>query len=353
MGMLQMEKPTLEKVALVTEKHVEFYWNQEIAYNGGVTGCYHIYYKGEELPLCERVDSDEWDVGTVYEPKKRRTTVSLKVPVTENMVSDLTARVEKTANALGVEPDGEIWYPVRWEPYYTKISYPKCGIPVKSCALVKEETHAAAGKILDLMLQKLPEAAAKMKEYHAELAIYPIGQDAYDIPEHRAGFLYMHRPVEGYGGVVENPVNSISEVNVLRILEGEHTTRYREELILAHEFAHGIHLIGIENLEDRTLADRFRKVYEHAKAAGKWPNTYAISNYEEYFATLTTIWFNVMEEGVDGMWDGVRGPVNTREELYRYDREAYNFFHDIYPESFFEKPWDHTKNLYDIDGSRR
>ncbi len=348
----EQKRPVLTKVSLITEMHVEFHWDQEIALNGGVTGCYHVYYKGEELPLYERVDSDEWNVGTVYEPKKKRATVSLKTPVTKEMIPDLTASVEKTANALGVEPDGEQRYQVEWEPYYTKISHPSCGIPIKSCDAVRDETHAAAGKILDLMLQKLPDAAAKMAEYHAELAIYPIGQDAYDIPEHRVGFLYMHRPVEGYGGVVENPVNSISEVNVLRILEGEFTTRYREELILAHEFAHGIHLIGIEHLADRTLAERFRAVYAHAKEAGKWPNTYAISNYEEYFATLTTVWFNVMEEGVGGTWDGVRGPVNTREELYRYDREAYDFFHDIYPEDFFPAPWNVTKNLYDIDGSR-
>lgn len=58
-----------------------------------------------------------------------------------------------------------------------------------------------------------------MAEFGAELAIYPLGEDAYDIPEHRVGCLYMHRHVEGYGGVIENPVSSISEANVLRILE--------------------------------------------------------------------------------------------------------------------------------------
>ncbi len=87
------------------------------------------------------------------------------------------------------------------------------------------------------------------------------------------------------------------------------------------------------------------------KNAGKWPNTYAISNYEEYFATLTTIWFNVMEEGKDGQWDGIRGPVNTREELMRYDREAYEFFKEFYPDKGFPIPWNETKNLYDIDGN--
>lgn len=35
----------------------------------------------------------------------------------------------------------------------------------------------------------------------------------------------------------------------------------------------------------------------------------------------------------DGSWDGVRGPVNTREELQAYDVDMYNFLAKIYPET--------------------
>ena len=60
-----------------------------------------------------------------------------------------------------------------------------------------------------------------------------------------------------------------------------------------------------------------------------WPNTYAISNADEFFATMCTIWFSVMEESPD--WtDGVRGPVNTREDLLKYDPETYAFFDKIF-----------------------
>lgn len=345
-----LRAPELSKVALIDAVHVEFYWNQELALNGGVTSAYHIFYKGQELQLHERTDSEEWNVGTVYEPKKKRTTVSLEQPVSPESVKDMEVWVEKAANVRGMTTDSEKRYSVIWEPYYTKFSKTNCGILIKSNDKVSDRAHEMAGIIMDIMLEKQDAAAKKMAEFGAELAIYPLGEDAYDIPEHRVGCLYMHRHVEGYGGVIENPVSSISEANVLRILEGEYATKYREELILAHEFAHGIHLIGVEHLKDRTLAEHFRELYQHAKKAGKWQNTYAISNYEEYFATLTTIWFNVMEEGKDGQWDGIRGPVNTREELAVYDKEAYEFFREFYPDKYFPVPWNTTKNLYDING---
>lgn len=351
MGVRISEAPEPLKILLIDTTHVEIYWNQELALNGGMTSAYHILYKGQELPLHERTDSEEWHVGTVYEPKKKRTTVSLEQPVGSEAVENMEIWIEKVANARGMTVNSDKRYSVTWEPYYTKFSKTDCGIVIKSNDKVSDRAHEMAVAIMDTMLEKQKAAAEKMIEFGAELAIYPLGEDAYDIPEHRVGCLYMHRYVEGYGGVIENPISSISEANVLRILEGEHATKYREELILAHEFAHGIHLIGVEHLEDRTLAEQFRILYQHAKNAGKWPNTYAISNYEEYFATLTTIWFNVMEEGKDGQWDGIRGPVNTREELMRYDREAYEFFKEFYPDKGFPIPWNETKNLYDIDGN--
>ncbi len=48
-----------------------------------------------------------------------------------------------------------------------------------------------------------------------------------------------------------------------------------------------------------------------------------------------------MQEGVDGRWDGIRGPVNTREELKVYDPEGYELMKHIYPEktlAVFVKP---------------
>ncbi len=92
-----------------------------------------------------------------------------------------------------------------------------------------------------------------------------------------------------------------------------------------------MHLLGVDSIPE--LKEEFDAVYASAKQKNLWPNSYAISNREEYFATCTAIWFNVMSESADGSWDGVRGPVNTREELKAYDVDMYNFLAKIYPET--------------------
>ena len=47
----------------------------------------------------------------------------------------------------------------------------------------------------------------------------------------------MDRPVEGYGGIIGDPVTSISAANIERIAEGVHQTRYPNESMLAHDSA--------------------------------------------------------------------------------------------------------------------
>ena len=208
-----------------------------------------------------------------------------------------------------------------------------------------------ASCILDIMLSKLPETAEALRKNGAEVALYGLLESAYDIPEHRMGYLLATRPVEGFGGTLSAPVSSISEANVIRLRSGRYATRYPHEMILVHEFAHAIHLIGFAALSDQTLSGEVMRTYRHAMENGLWHDTYAASNHEEYFATMSTIWFNVMQEGVDGKWDGIRGPVNTREELKRYDPEAWRLMDQIYPDAVLPAPWDKNVNYYGVDGT--
>ena len=148
-------------------------------------------------------------------------------------------------------------------------------------------------------------------------------------------------------------MGSISEANLIRLQSGRYATRYPHEMILVHEFGHTVHLVGINFLDDQSTADQVRAAYAHAVEAGLWPSSYAISNYEEYFATLSTVWFNVMEEGIDGRWDGIRGPVNTRDELLEYDPMGYELMASVYPEKSLPRPWRFNKDDYDIEGRPR
>jgi hypothetical protein len=346
-------EPVPLSLRMIDRRRIEIYWNQEIC-NGEITGNYQVTNHGEICPLFEWKEDLEWNYGTVYQEEERRTTICLAEEIDTKRLEDVKVQFcGSICSKDGMPVDGNKQYPVVYEPYYSKFTTCNCGIVIKSTASVSQNVHDKAKEIIDIMMQKLPEAAKVMVQNHTELAIYGKTETAYSIPEHRIGYLVMHRPVEGFGAVMENPVGSISEVNVMRILDGPVQTRYHHELILVHEFSHGIHLIGLEFAKDKSMAERFRIIYQNAKDSGKWPRTYAISNYEEYFATLTTIWFNVMEESQDGTWNGVRGPVNTREELKVYDPEAYEFFSQIYPEVTFPEPWNTFVDRFDMNGRQK
>lgn len=344
--------PEIKRARLIDIRRLELYWNQEIL-NGRCNDNYCVTVNGKALKLASPSEED-WAVGTVYQRDEKRTTLTFEEDIDLEHLKDM--RVTVGGELCGVrqeKPSQTREYTVEYDPFYKVFTKSRDKIVVKSSEDVDIHVHSRAIEIIDLMLSKLPEVAEVLRRYKAEVAIYGIHETAYSIPEHRGGYHCMPRHVEGFGGTVDGPVSSISEVNVMRFTQGERATTYKNEMILVHEFAHALHLIGLDYLEDKTLSNLVKQLHHTAKAAGKWPNTYAISNHEEYFATLSAIWFNVMEEGKEGTWDGTRGPVNTRDELYSYDREAYELMKQLYPESELAAPWDHTPDRYDIEGNIR
>ena len=350
---MSTQEPIVIKAQMIDKRHLEVFWNQPVR-NSQYSENIGIFYQGRRVETYERSDDEEWDRGSVYEENKCKTTYFLNEDACLHNIKDYSLIVMKNIRSKeDIQADYHREYRIQYQPYYTKFTICECGVVIKSCDAVSDEAHEMAKTIIDFMLLKTPEASAILKGSKAELAIYAKGQDAYEIVEHRAGCLFLHRPVEGFGGTMEIPTTSISEVNVLHIVEGEYITRYTHECILVHEFAHALHLIGINYMKDTSLADEFRSIYAQTKEEGLWPNTYAISNYEEYFATLSTVWFNVMEEGFNGTWDGTRGPVNTRAELQVYDPRAYAYFQKIYSEEYLPHPWDTYVDAYDIHGKKR
>jgi hypothetical protein len=336
-----IDAPKIIHLQLIDPHRLEIYWDQEVIHTD-LTSCYKIFKTGTELDFFSNRGEDvEWDVRPVYEQVKKRTTLYLKEPITKKDLQQINVSVcGEIKNSEGTPADKNRCYTVcHWHDFYNLYTRSETGIIVKSSDNVSREAHRTAVKIIDVQLAKIPEVAKVMEAMHVEVAIYGKNEDVYDLPEHRGGADLMDRPVEGFGGIPDNPVTSIAEKNVLRIIDGPNQTRYLNECILAHEFGHAIHLIGINNLPDQTLANELIATYEHAKAENLWPNTYAISNYEEYFATLSTIWFNVMAASKSGIWDGVRGPIHRREQLAAYDPAAYQFFAKIYEKTNLPAPW--------------
>lgn len=345
--------PEIEHAYLIDDRRIELYWNTQV-FHADDERYFEVSLDGVAQPLVHWTRDMPWDYGTVYQKETYCTTLCLTEPIDTALASRMTVRVvSEVRDLLDRATDYQRVYTLEYRPHYTSFRTTRDGIRIKGSKVIQSYTLDVAAKIIDIMLAKRPDVARKLVERGAEIAVYGLKYDAYDVPEHRMGYMLATRPVEGFGGEADNPVGSISEANVIRLRSGRYATRYPHEMILVHEFAHTFHLVGLNFLEDQTDADAVRAAYAHAVEAGKWGNSYAISNYEEYFATLSTIWFNVMAEGIDGTWDGIRGPVNTREELEEYDPEGYALMARVYPEKSLPYPWRFNKDAYDITGRPR
>jgi hypothetical protein len=87
--------------------------------------------------------------------------------------------------------------------------------------------------------------------------------------------------------------------------------------ILIHEWAHSILNLGFGETEDVPLRQRLQELLDGNLKEGRWVNTYAGSNIDEYFAELVQTWFDASSEAIPP--DGVSNEVNTRAELKAYD----------------------------------
>lgn len=353
--MSQLDAPKINYLTMIDPHRIEIYWNQNV-HHASIQSNYSIWNKNQPLSLLtvRKDHDDDWNTRPTYEPFRKRVTLYLQEPVDQSALNQLTVRINGTiTNDYSERADTNVTYIVNdWHDYYTFFTRASSGILIKSNDKVSSKAHAIAKDIIDIQLSKLSEVTSALIKSHADLAIYSTDEYAYDIPEHRGGALVLDRPVEGFGGCIGNPTTSISEQNILRLTSGIHQTKYINECILVHEFGHAIHLLGINHLTDATLSLHFKKCYQHAKSENLWPNTYLIQNYEEYFATLSTIWFNVMAESKTGTWDGTRGPINTRSELQTYDSMAYDFFASIYPKISLSYPWDKSPVFFPNNESR-
>ncbi|MCU0353040.1 MAG: hypothetical protein MUD08_04760 [Cytophagales bacterium] len=155
------------------------------------------------------------------------------------------------------------------------------------------------------------------------VAVMAASEVTTDIPEHRD--LYQAFPgtdwnkrARGLGATPERPASSCAEENLLC----QASDLYAGEDILIHEFAHTIHVMGL-NGADASFDTSLRELYQKAKDKGLWTNTYAISDYREYWAEGVQDWFNANREAVPS--DGVHNQINTRSELQAYDPELYAF----------------------------
>ena len=258
----------------------------------------------------------------------------------------LEVRGDKITDKDGKTAKSAVYTGVPRVDFYTQKVETKSGIIIKGDDTVKYSSLELAVAQVEVELGKPGTGIAEtMKKWGCSLAVYSPHENVYMIPEHRYGFRTSMYDLEGYGGNVwNNCTSSIAEVNITRT-RGETgdkylNTMYPNENVLIHEFGHCVKSIGIEENPDQSYADAYFAAYENAVESGMWPNTYAISNSDEFFATMCAIWFNNMDD-VSSWDDGTRSPLNTREEMKAYDPMTYAFFESILPsDETLPSPWD-------------
>ena len=228
--------------------------------------------------------------------------------------------------------------------------YQKCilleGFPIVASAKVNDAAVCESAVIVRGMLAGRHDVLASLAREHIRLTVMACSERTCDIPEHSdlTPKEYWNRRARGLGATRERPSVSCAEENVL-CCKGD---PYSTENILVHEFAHAIHIMGLEKV-DPTFDARLKKTYEASIASGKWKNCYASENHAEYWAEAVQSWFGTNREN-----DAIHNHVNTRDELKAYDPEVAKLCAEVFGDNNWQyrraddparKSEPHLKNL--------
>lgn len=225
---------------------------------------------------------------------------------------------------------GEIPSSYNFHPFYKKYIDAN-GIPVISSENVPASALIQARAIVLQMLEKRRDVKTKLESNKVRVAVMAKDEQTTDIPEHKdlnkafPGTNWDIR-ARGLGATKLRPAVSCAEENLLCYGQDP----YHGEDILVHEFAHTIHTLGIQYI-DTDFDGKLSEIYDEAMERQLWANTYAASNYQEYFAEGVQCWYNVNKEVTPS--DGVHNHINTRAELKVYDPKLYQLISLYFAES--------------------
>ncbi len=201
------------------------------------------------------------------------------------------------------------------------------GIPIKAHQCVSDEALFAAYDRLSMMLSNLvikqPDVLSNLLAADVELHIIGKDQVTTDLPEWRQD---KGRPLSEYNGLTRDErtrgmggiLTSCGEENLLKL----NNDRYFGRDICVHEFAHAIRNEGVPDVVRKKFDEQWRK----SLARGRWTESYAGSNPDEFFAELSMWYFGTHG---DLHMTGPK-PNNGRDGLRQYDPEAFALMGDFY-----------------------
>ena len=235
------------------------------------------------------------------------------VPVAQVICADPVSKVTKPP-------------PGRYSSKYTKY-VSAGGFPVLGSAKVNDYALLEAAYIVNHLLGPRPDIRKALIESKCHLVVMAVDEFTTDVPEHSnlKPKDYWDRRARGLGATRYRPAVSCGEENLL-CFPGD---PYHKENILIHEFAHAIHLMGL-NVADPMFDSRLKEIYEKAMADGLWKGKYAATNREEYWAEGVQCYFDC-----NAAPDHDHNHVRTRSALKEYDPRLFKLIDGV----FRATPW--------------
>lgn len=219
---------------------------------------------------------------------------------------------------------------LKLSPFYKK-HLDLNGFPIVSSGKVSDEGLREAAYLIGKMLEKRPDVLKALAKNKVRFAVMAPTEMTTDIPEHSdlEPKAYWDRRARGLGATRRRPAVSCGEENLLN-LPGD---RYATENILVHEFGHAIHEMGLNSI-DKKFDKRLRKIFARAMDKGLWKDTYAATNYKEYWAEGVQSYFDTNRAN-----DRQHNHVDTREKLAKYDPDLFR----LLDEAFRSIPWRYVR----------
>ena len=208
------------------------------------------------------------------------------------------------------------------------------GIPILASGKVHDRALIEAANIVTHMLSAVRGDAVEQLAKTIRIAIIGAHEQTTDIPEYRnLNTLYpgtdWNKRTRGVGATDEIPVISAGEENLLG-LPGD---RYKGQGIFLHEFGHTIADMGV-SVVDKSFTPQLQADLRIALANNEWTDTYAGSNYHEYWAVGTQIWFGCGFTSPKP--NGVYNQIGTRAQLRTYDPRLYRMLESTYGDSTWQ-----------------
>jgi hypothetical protein len=207
---------------------------------------------------------------------------------------------------------------LRLDPFYARYVDAR-GVPVVSSASVSDAALEEACDIAIHVLEKRADVHARLVENGLRVVVIAESEVMTDIPEYRD--IYSEAPSLDWDNVARSvgpyenvPLASAAEENLLCLSDD----LFAGEVMLIHSLAHGLRRLGILDIEPG-WDQRLRAAYDAALDAGLWADTYAATNFEQYWAEGVQGFYDANREVASPDPDRLHNETNTRVELRAYD----------------------------------